>query len=104
VVRDAVAILLKALMERGFSEAKLGNASTYILEELRKWVQEQRDLLAEEQFLDDVTAERIQFRLRADRDLWRMPLEIDTDHLEGARQLQRTSGGPIETSLIQASL
>ena len=101
VVRDAIETLVKALMKRGFTETKLGNASIYILEELRKWIQEQRDLLAEEQFLEDVAAERIQFRLRADRELWRMPTEIETDHLEGARQLQRTSGGPIEMSLFR---
>jgi type III restriction enzyme len=100
VVRDVIETLMKALMKRGFDEAKLGNASIYILEELRKWIQGQRDLLAEEQFVADVTAERIQFRLRADRELWRMPMEIETGHLEGARQLQRTSGGPIERSLF----
>src|SRR5262249_18540191 len=69
-------------------------------EELRKWMQEQRDILAEKLFVADVTAERIQFRLRADRELWKMPMEIDTAHAETAMQLPRNTGGPVERSLF----
>jgi type III restriction enzyme len=100
VARAAIETLTKELMKRGFDEAKLGNASIYILEELRKWMQEQRDLLAEKQFMTDVAAERIQFRLRADRELWKMPTEIDTTYAETAMQLPRNTGGPLEQSLF----
>src|SRR5208282_6076254 len=52
------------------------------------------------QFIADVMAERIQFRLRADRKLWKVPKEIPTDRAEGARQLARNSGGLTEKSLF----
>jgi type III restriction enzyme len=100
LVRAAVETLVEALAKRGFDEAKLGNASIYILGELRKWLQEQRDLLAEQQFMADVAAERIQFRLRADRELWRMPMEMETAHTESAVQLPRNTGAPMERSLF----
>src|SRR5262249_54986042 len=80
VAREAIESLLQELALRGFDDDKLGNSSIYILEELRKWLQEQRDVLAEEQFMNDVAAEHIQFRLRADRQLWKMPAEIETGH------------------------
>jgi type III restriction enzyme len=100
VARGVIENLLTALRERGFDDAKLGEASSYILEELRKWLQLQRDLAAEKQFIADVTEERIQFRLRADRELWKVPKEIPTDRAEGARQLARDSGGFTEKSLF----
>jgi type III restriction enzyme len=100
LARAAIETLVRALANRGFDEAKLGNASIYILGELRKWLQEQRDVLAEKLFMADVAAERIQFRLRADRGLWRMPMEIDTVQAETAVQLPRNTGAPIERSLF----
>jgi type III restriction enzyme len=100
VARDAIGGLLQELALRGFDDAKLGNSSIYILEELRKWLQEQRDVLAEEQFMTDVAAELIQFRLRADRQLWKMPAEVETGHSETALQLARNSGEPLERSLF----
>ncbi|HET9364480.1 MAG TPA: DEAD/DEAH box helicase family protein [Candidatus Angelobacter sp.] len=100
VARAAIEELVAALLESGFDDAKLGSSSIYILEELRKWLLEQRDLLAEEQFMKDVAAEKIQFRLRADRELWRMPAEIETGHAETAQQLARNSGEPLQKSLF----
>jgi len=100
VARGIIEELLNALRVRGFDDVKLGAASSYILEELRKWLQQQRDLTAEKQFIADVMEERIQFRLRADREVWEMPKKIATDRLETARQLARNSGGPLEKSLF----
>jgi type III restriction enzyme len=100
VARDLIELLLLGLRERGFDDAKLGNSSIYLLEELRKWLQEQRDLLAEEQFMKDVTAENIQFRLRADRTLWKLPMEVETGHSEMALKLARNNGEPLERSLF----
>ena len=100
VARVTIDELVRALKKRGFDEGKLGAASSYILEELRRWLQAQRDVLAEKQFMEDVGEERIQFRLRADRDLWRMPMEIETDRPQKARQLASNSGGLAEKSLF----
>jgi len=100
MARGIIEKLLVALRKRDFDDAKLGEMSSYILEELRKWLQQQRDLFAEKQFVADVTAERIQFRLRADRQLWHMPKQVPTDRAENARQLVRNSGGPMRKSLF----
>jgi type III restriction enzyme len=100
VARAMIGDLLKALDQRGFDDVKLGAASSYILEELRKWLIQQRDALAEKQFIGDVNEGRIQFRLRADRALWQMPKEIETDRLANAPQLPRNSGGPVERSMF----
>jgi type III restriction enzyme len=100
VARAMIGELLEALAQRGFDEAKLGAVGGYILEELRKWVIQQRDLLAEEQFIGDVNDGRIQFRLRADRALWQLPKEMATDRLANAAQLPRNSGAPIERSVF----
>jgi type III restriction enzyme len=100
VARGVIGQLLSGLQERGFDDDRLGSSASYVLEELRKWLQEQRDLLAEEQFVQDVARERIQFRLRADRELWQMPKELPTNRPETARQLARLSGGVTEKSLF----
>ncbi|MGA7218840.1 MAG: DEAD/DEAH box helicase family protein [Candidatus Sulfotelmatobacter sp.] len=100
MARTIVGDLLAALRKRGFSEKKLGEAASYILEELRKWLQLQRDLIAERRFTADVRAERIQFRLRADRELWHMPKEMPTDRAVNARQLVRNSGVAAQKSLF----
>lgn len=100
IARAVIDALLAALRKRGFDDAKFGAASRYILEELRKWLQEQRDALSEKQFLADVAAERIQFRLRADRQLWRVPIQIDTSRPDKSRQLLRNSGEPIDKNLF----
>jgi len=100
VARAVIGDLIRALKKRAFDDAKLGAASSYILEELRKWLQEQRDDLAEKQFMADVAKEKIQFRLRADRELWKIPKQIETDRPMNARQLARDSGGVTENSLF----
>jgi len=100
VARAIIDDLLKALKKRGFDDAKLGASSSYILEELRKWLQQQRDTLAEKQFMSDVSGERIQFRLRADRTLWKVPKEIETDRAKNAHQLRGNSGGLTEKSVF----
>jgi type III restriction enzyme len=101
VARALVGELLAALRWRGLSDADLGGASGYILEELRKWLMRERDRLAEAQFFGDVAAQRIQFRLRADRAVWELPMTLDTDRPEKARKLVRpSSGSPVEKSIF----
>jgi type III restriction enzyme len=101
VARALIGELLAALRGRGLSDADLGGASGYILEELRKWLVKERDRLAERQFFGDVSAERIQFRLRADRAVWELPMVMETDRPEKARKLVwPSSGGPVEKSIF----
>jgi type III restriction enzyme len=101
LARAIIGDLLAALSKRGFSEEKLGEAASYILEELRKWLQLQRDRIAGEQFIAHVHAERIQFRLRADAQLWRLPKEMPTDRPVNARQMARDDGKLTQSSLFE---
>jgi type III restriction enzyme len=100
VARALVGKLLAELRARGLSAAQIDGASGFILEELRKWLLEERDRLAEAKFRKDVAAERIQFRLRADQTAWELPTTLETDRQKTDRQLQRSSGGPIEKSVF----
>jgi len=99
--RALVGTLLAELRTRGLTEAEIDGASGFILEELRKWLLEERDHLAEAKFRGDVATERIQFRLRADHAAWELPTTLETDRPAKARKLVRqSSGGPIEKSVF----
>jgi type III restriction enzyme len=100
VARALIGELLTALRKRGLDDARLGGSSGFILEELRKWLLKERDRLAEARFLEDVAEERIQFRLRADQTPWEIPFVLETDQPKTARQLVRSSGGPLEKSIF----
>jgi type III restriction enzyme len=70
---EIVGTLLDGLRARGFDDEKLGRQARYLLQELRKWLDEQRDRFAETHFRAEVAAGRIQFRLRTNRNDWPMP-------------------------------
>lgn len=80
------------LMERGFSDQKLGKFSSFIEEELRKWLIKQRDQKAEKRFIEEVKAHRIQFRLRTDGKNWQMPQTIEAAHPEKTPHLMHHDG------------
>ncbi len=100
IARDIVGGVLAGLNARGFDADKLGKLSGLIVEELRKWLDGERDRLAEARFREEVAAGRIQFRLRTDGRNWPMPSEIETFEPEGADQLLGKNGGSLEKSLF----
>jgi type III restriction enzyme len=100
VGREIVGRLLDRLRARGFHEGKLGQLASLIVEEMRKGLDAERTARAEAMFKAEVTAGRIQFRLRLDGRNWRMPFTIDTTEPENARQLLSNTGGPLEKSLF----
>lgn len=100
VAREIVAELIGGLKSRGLDDTKLGSMSSLILEELRKWVVNERDRLAEVRFMEYLEAGKIQFGLKWFLDVWQLPYELETDQPEDARQLVRTSGGPLEKSMF----
>jgi type III restriction enzyme len=101
IARELIAKLLRKLRRKGFSEDRLGDLSSYILEELRKHLLKERDRIAENKFMAEVAAERIQFRLRTDHHNWRLPPDIVTDLLEEKpKQLIRDDGRPVEKNLF----
>jgi type III restriction enzyme len=98
--REVVGKLVSGLAARGFSENRLGELSGLIVEELRKWLEEERNRKAETLFRSQVAAGRIQFRLRADGRNWKMPFTAETFEPEGADQLNGRDGGPLMKSLF----
>jgi len=100
VGREIVGKLLRALEKRGFDATKIGALASLIGVELRNGLDTERAARAEAIFKADVTAGRIQFRLRLDGKNWRMPFTIETMEPDTARQLVGKSGGPLERSLF----
>ena len=100
VAREIVGAFVTGLTARGFTETWLGAHAGLIVEELRKWLEEQRSTKGEALFRAEVAAGRIQFRLRVDGNNWRMPFEAETYEPESGRQLLGKNGGPLERSLF----
>ena len=98
--REIVGKIIDGLLARGFLPARLGQISGLIVEELRKWLEEQRNAKGEALFRSEVAAGRIQFRLRTDRHNWRMPFQAETYEPEGANQLIGKNGEPLAKSLF----
>jgi len=92
--------LVEGLKARGFSAKKLGRIGGLVIEELRNWLIEQRDIRAEARFRAEVSAGRIQFRLRTDGRNWRMPIDAETYEPEGAEQLPGRDGQPLAKSMF----
>lgn len=100
IARRIVGDLLKGLITRGFDPDKLGSLAGLIVEELRKWLDGERDRMAEVVFRAAITAGRIQFRLRTDSHNWQMPFEAETYEPEGADQLPGKNGELLKKSLV----
>lgn len=101
VAREFIGTVENGLLAKGFTEEKIGKINGLIVEELRKWLDEQRSAKAEALFKDDVSVGQIQFRLRADGTNWRMPDEAITFEPDNARLFYNPSTGtPVEKSLF----
>jgi len=100
VAREIVGGLMTALKKRGFTDERMGQLSSLIVEELRKGLDAERVQRAEALFKKQVQEGQIQFRLRLDGNNWRMPMTTQTTEKEGARQLVDNSGGPLQKSLF----
>ncbi|CAN5458103.1 hypothetical protein BH10PSE16_BH10PSE16_23970 [soil metagenome] len=98
--REMIGKVMAGLKAKGLPDARLGELSSLIVEELRKWLAAQRNARAEALFRAEVAAGRIQFRLRTDGRNWRMPLEAETFEPAGAPQLIRNDGEPLKSSLF----
>lgn len=98
--REIVGNVIDGLKARGFSASKLGAISGLVVEEIRKWLEEQRSAKGEALFKTEVAAGRIQFRLRTDHNNWRMPFQAETYEPEGADQLVGNTGESLARSLF----
>ncbi len=100
VGREVVGKLLAMLRRRGFDDSKLGKFAGLIKEELRKGLENARNMRAENQFKDKVHNGRIQFRLRLDGRNWQMPFATYTTEPINAPQLVGKTGAALEKSLF----
>ena len=100
VGREIVAALLTKLRARGFTDQKIGQLASLVVEELRKGLEVARTKRAEALFKAKVQNGGIQFRLRLDGRNWRMPFHVETTEPENGRQLLSRTGGPLEKSLF----
>ena len=101
VAREFIGSFESGLYDKGFSKERIGQINGLIVEELRKWLDEQRTAKAEALFRDDVSAGRIQFRLRADGHNWRMPDEAITFEPTNSLLFYNPgTGKPVEKSLF----
>jgi len=98
--REIVGALLKRLRKRGFPDGKIGGLGSLIIEELRRGLEAERNARAEKLFKAEVTAGRIQFRLRLDGRDWEMPDNVLTTEPENGQQVARIDGSPLEKSLF----
>ena len=102
---EIVSNVVTGLEKRGFSPEKIGQFSSLINEELRKWLYVERDQKAEAKFREAVEGNYIQFHLYTNKDVekfnWEMPQEMYTTQPEGARQMMnKTNDGPTQKSLF----
>lgn len=100
LARELVGKLLTKLESKGFTKEKMGELSSFILDELRKHLFKERDRLSEQKFMADVAAEKIQFRLRTDKNNWTMPGNVETELPENSPQLIRADGRTVEKSIF----
>src|SRR5262249_4220315 len=90
------------LRDRGFSAEEIDRASAYLIEELRRGLASQADLLAEKEFKNAVSEGHFQFRLRTDDSNWEVPQEIPTRQPETAPLLYRSSDAkPVQLNLFE---
>ncbi len=100
VARDFVRAALAELRRAGVDDTRQASAAGVIVEEMRSWLDTQRNRLAETLFRAQVEEGRIQFKLRADGRNWVMPTESVTFEPENARQLVGNDGAPLTRSLF----
>ncbi|MDP9469151.1 MAG: DEAD/DEAH box helicase family protein [Chloroflexota bacterium] len=101
IAREIVGGVMAGLTQRGFTDQQQGERAGLIVEELRRWLDQERSRRAEDLFRLEVAAGRIQFRLRLDATLnWQMPFTTLTTQPEGARQLRDQHDGPLQRSLF----
>lgn len=101
VAREIVGRMLTGLTQRGWSDAKIGNNGSFLIEELRKHLVHERDRLCEEVFRNGVQDGSIQFRLRTDVLDWAAPESDSLTLPPRPRPMVRAEDGrEVERSLM----
>jgi type III restriction enzyme len=100
IARSFVSQVLTDLEQLDISTLSWAAMTSMMIESLRLHLSRERDRLAEAVFLTEVEMGRIQFRLRTDRNNWRMPSELLTQRPLTSSLLQRNDGKVVENSFF----
>ncbi|MBD9360772.1 DEAD/DEAH box helicase family protein [Methylomonas sp. EbB] len=100
IARSLVGKVLADLEKLQLSAIDWAAMTSVMIESLRARLSKERDRLAEVVFLREVQAGRIQFRLRTDKNNWRMPNNIPTQRQPDSPLLQRGDGKVVEHSFF----
>ncbi len=100
IARSCVAKIIADLEKLELSRLDWAAMTSVMIESLRARLSNERDRLAEAVFLDEVQAGRIQFRLRTDKNNWRMPKDLFTERQPDSPLLQRNDGKVVEHSFF----
>lgn len=92
--------LLRRLRALGWDDALIGRLAAFLVDELRKVLEAERDRQAASLFTEGLATGALQFALRGDGGDWRAPAELLTAQPVGASQLQADAGGTLARSLF----
>jgi type III restriction enzyme len=101
IARELLGTVMAQLNTLGLDRYTMGARQALILETLRSHLTKERDRLAEELFVNDVQAGRIQFRLRTDRLNWTMPHSMTIVGDPNRQELRRDDGKIAQKSLFE---
>lgn len=96
---DLVDRVIRRLLNDGHREERIAASGALLIEQLRADIVAQRDALAQQVFEGKVRSGEIEFQLRADRNDYEIPLELNVDLPEKPAYLLR-DGKPVEKSLF----
>ncbi len=99
--RRIVGDVLDGLRDHGWDDDKLAQYASDVISTLRKRLTDEQERMAEEFFRRELAAGNVQFRLRADAKVWRMPETISALLPEQPRDLVRSDGSAIQNSVFR---
>jgi type III restriction enzyme len=92
--------LLARLRTKGWDDTDFARLASFLIDELRKVLERERERQAAELFAAGLDAGTIEFALRGDEQDWQAPFELPTSQPESAPPLLSASHGPLERSLF----
>ena len=101
VARGIVEKVLQSLRKKGFDDDRVAAVQGLMVQALRDHLEAERDRLAEELFMADVKTGLVQFRLRTDRNNWKMPDYLWSKQPSGSARLIREDDKEVEKSLFE---
>lgn len=100
--RRIVGDVVSGLKQLGWDDDRLAQFASDVISTLRTWLAGEQERMAEEFFRSELSAGNIQFQLRADANVWKLPESISAVLPEKPRELVRGDGSAIQNSVFRA--